>query len=403
MPGPSVSLSRCGLLHGAREPEAVWRERARAGRLRLLQLGVVLLGVGGVDDRGLDGHGTVEVDGQARDAVAPFQAPQLVEDLLGSPHGEGRNQEPALLLGGPPDGGGQPGRRVAGRMQPVAIGGLHEQDVGLGHRIGIHHDGNAVASEVAGEDEPPSADHALHDGRAEDVAGMHEPGFDAGRRCEARAPVHALDQGQRAVRVGRGEERQGRIVATRPVTVGEARLFLLQMRRVRQQDLEQIGGAARAIHGTAEAVPDEPRQVARVIDVRMAQDNGGERAGFERRARPVPQAQGLEPLEEPAVEQESAVAVLEQMLGAGDGAARGPEEGQGCARGHWHGVYDRRRTTVTVESSSGAAVPHRGGRIPAPPHSSSPRLRCYVPPGVAPWLHSSKMVTKGAGQCKSAI
>ena len=128
-------------------------------------------------------------------------------------------------------------------------------------------------------------------------------------------------------------------MAARPVPVGEARLFLLQMRRVPQQDLEQIGGAARAIHRTLEAVPDKPRQVARVIDVRVAQDDGGERARIERRPRPVPQAQGLESLEEPAVEQESVPAVLEKMLGAGDGAACGPEKGDGGARGHRHGVY----------------------------------------------------------------
>ena len=163
---------------------------------------------------------------------------------------------------------------------------------------------------------------------------MHEPRLDVGRGREAHTPVDALDQGQRAFRVRRGEERQGRIVAARPVPVGEARLFLLQMRRVRQQDLEQIGGAARAVHGSAEAVPDEARQVARVIDVRVAQDDGGERAGIEGRARPVPQAQGLEPLEEPAVEQQSAPAVLEEMLGAGDGAACGSEKGEGGARDH---------------------------------------------------------------------
>ena len=145
---------------------------------------------------------------------------------------------------------------------------------------------------------------------------MREPRLDLGRRREAHAPVHALDEAQRAFHVRRGEERQGRIVAARPVPVGEARFFLLQVRRVPQQDLEQIGGAARAIHGTAEAVPDEPRQVARVIDVRVAQDDGGKRAGIERRRAPSSQAQGLEPLEEPAVEQEPVSAVLEQMLGA---------------------------------------------------------------------------------------
>ena len=106
-----------GLLHGAREPEALRRERARAGGLHLLQLGVVLLGVGGVDDGGLDRHGTVKVDRQARDAVAPFQAPQLVEDLLGPPHREGGDQQPPRLLGGALDGGDQFNRGVAGRMQ----------------------------------------------------------------------------------------------------------------------------------------------------------------------------------------------------------------------------------------------------------------------------------------------
>jgi hypothetical protein len=48
--------------------------------------------------------------------------------------------------------------------------------------------------------------------------------------------------------------------------------------------------------------PDTEQQTGSPGDVRMAQDDGGELAGIERRPCPVSQAQGLEPLEEPAVE-----------------------------------------------------------------------------------------------------
>ena len=51
--------------------------------------------------------------------------------------------------------------------------------------------------------------------------------------------------------------------------------------------------------------------------------------GLDRRRRPVALAQRLQALEEAAVEQHAARSVLEQVLGAGDGAAGTPEKGQG--------------------------------------------------------------------------
>ena len=60
--------------------------------------------------------------------------------------------------------------------------------------------------------------------------------------------------------------------------VGEGRFFFLEMGRVRQHDLQQVRGAACAIDGAREAVPDQSRQIPGVIDVRVAQHDRAERA-----------------------------------------------------------------------------------------------------------------------------
>jgi len=92
-------------------------------------------------------------------------------------------------------------------------------------------------------------------------------------------------------------ERQRRRVLARVVPIGELGLLLLQVGGVRQHDREQIGGAAGGVDRPREAVTAEPRQVAGVIDVRVAQDDRVEALRVDGRRRPVAQPQRLQPLE----------------------------------------------------------------------------------------------------------
>ena len=101
----------------------------------------------------------------------------------------------------------------------------------------------------------------------------------------------------------------------------------LQTRGIRQHHAEEVPGPARAEHRAAVALAHQARQVAGVVDVGMAQEHGRQRGRIHARRGPVPQAQLLEPLKESAVQKQPPPPVVEQVLGAGDGAGRA-EEGE---------------------------------------------------------------------------
>src|SRR5262247_2075624 len=83
---------------------------------------------------------------------------------------------------------------------------------------------------------------------------------------------------------------------------------------------------------------------------------------------PIALPQGLEPLEEAAIEQQPVTAVLDQVLRAGDSAAGGSEEGEGrrCRHGHGWAVFLLRvrpvrpgENTLARSSLSGTELPCR--------------------------------------------
>ena len=132
-----------------------------------------------------------------------------------------------------------------------------------------------------------------------------------------------------------GVERQRRLMLAIAALVGELRVFFLQVRGVGQHQPAQIGGAAGAMHRALESLRDQPRQPAAVIDVRVREDDGVDRLGRDRQRRPVAQAQLLQALEQPAVEQDSLAIDFEEVLGAGHRAG-GTEKRQ---RGHRQATY----------------------------------------------------------------
>ena len=69
-----------------------------------------------------------------------------------------------------------------------------------------------------------------------------------------------------------------------------------------------------------EPITHESRQVTAVIDVRVGEDDRIDAAGIDRELGPVLQAQGLQTLEQSAVDEDFAPTELEQVARAGDGA-----------------------------------------------------------------------------------
>jgi hypothetical protein len=133
----------------------------------------------------LDRHRAVEIDGQLRDSPGLFELAKQIEEILGASDGEGRDQEPAPLIGRAPHRLLDDGRGVAGRVKAIAVGGFDQQSVGGRDPDRIAHDRHVVPPEIAGVHEPASAGDDLDGRGAENVAGHPETGLDAGRRFVA--------------------------------------------------------------------------------------------------------------------------------------------------------------------------------------------------------------------------
>lgn len=116
------------------------------------------------------------------------------------------------------------------------------------------------------------------------------------------------------------------------MAVGVVRLFLLEMSRVGEHDSKQLERSSGAVDRPREANPRQAREIARVVNVGVAQKDGREGCGVKGWRRPVLEAKLLQSLKEAALEEQARWARVEEELGAGDGA-RGAEERE--RRGHW--------------------------------------------------------------------
>ena len=93
------------------------------------------------------------------------------------------------------------------------------------------------------------------------------------------------------------------------MTVGVLRVFFLNATRVWQHDAAQILGPRRAEDAAPETLRDQAREIAAVIEVRVRQHDRRDVRRLDRQVAPVALAQLLEPLEQPAVDQDPGVPV----------------------------------------------------------------------------------------------
>jgi hypothetical protein len=111
--------------------------------------------------------------------------------------------------------------------------------------------------------------------------------------------------------------------------VGAPRVLLLQPPGVGQHQLAEIGGSRGAEDAAAEAVRNQPRQQPAVVEMGVRQHHRLHRRRLDRQPRPVPLAQRLQPLEHAAVDEDTMLIDLEQVLGPGNRAGRAEKRQRG--------------------------------------------------------------------------
>ena len=151
-------------------------------------------------------------------------------------------------------------------------------------------------------------------GGTKQVTGVDEIDVDAVGNRDRAVVADRLELRDRAERIRFGVERQRWVVLRVGVTVGVRSILFLNPPRVRQHDAAEILSAWRAEDASAEAVRDEPRKIAAVIEMRVRQHDSGQVRRVEGQAGPVPLAQLLQPLKQPAVNEDLRSTRIEEML-----------------------------------------------------------------------------------------
>ena len=236
---------------------------------------------------------------------------------------------------------GQP-LRVGHRVRPVAVRRLHHDRVG-GRRVRGRAEQRVVpAAEVAAEEDPVPVDGQRDRRRAEDVPGGAQPQRDPAGDRHVLVERDRLEQRQRALDVVGVVQREGGSVLGEAGLVGVRRVLLLEVGAVAQHDRRELGGLGRAPDRPAEALLDQPREVAGVVEVRVGEHDLVDGGGVHGELVPVAPPQRGRALVEPGVDQHPGARALHEEAAAGDGA-RGAEEGEG---GLDHVVHSRTRTAA---------------------------------------------------------
>ena len=246
-------------------------------------LGVIRLRVEAEDVGDAGGQGAVDIDRQGRNPPFLEQLVQAVDDLLGSPHRKGGDQQGAAPAGGFVDDRGQAvlGGLIGG-MALVAVGGLHDQDVRpVGGRGRIADDGDVGAADVAAVEQPlPPAGVMVVDveddvGAAQDVAGVDHGQVDAGKDLSAPVVAEAdeLLHGRDHVLLGVERFEEDLVLGAALLAVDVFDVALLDGGAVHQHRRAQVAGGGGGVDVAAEAVLHQAGNGAGVVDMGVGEDH----------------------------------------------------------------------------------------------------------------------------------
>jgi hypothetical protein len=149
------------------------------------------------------------------------------------------------------------------------------------------------------------------------------------------------------------------------VRIGILGFFFLKVARVSHDYRRQRGRLFGREHGPFESATAQGGDHPGMIEVRVGKDNGVHRRGVERKGLPVPQAQVLEPLVHPAVDEDRPASRLHEEAASGYGARRSEKgEGRRVQSSEDHGI----RLRCTTRRSR-----HSHHRRPGPVTSPGPK------------------------------
>ena len=109
------------------------------------------------------------------------------------------------------------------------------------------------------------------------------------------------------------------------MTVGEGRILFLEVASIRQQDLAQIARRSGAKDRSCKSLLYKQRQIARMVDMRVRQNDGANSVRRHWKPSPVFQAQCLETLKQAAIDQNARVAAFDKKFRAGNCASAAKE------------------------------------------------------------------------------
>ena len=142
------------------------------------------------------------------------------------------------------------------------------------------------------------------------------------------AELDRAEERQALLRLFHGVERQRRMVLGGAGLVVELGVFFLQVSGVGQQDAAEIDGCGRGIDRPVEALLDQPRDPAGVIEMSVREDDGIDLARWNRQVLPVALTPFLLTLEQSAIDQHlhaylaALVAGVDQVFRSGNDSGR---------------------------------------------------------------------------------
>lgn len=134
-------------------------------------------------------------------------------------------------------------------------------------------------AQVAGELHPRALDRQQDLRSSQYVSCRQEGGLDSSPKTEGSVEVLLPEAVQRPDGVGGSIYRYGRVMHGVTAEVCVARLFFLKVAAVRQKQRAQFYGARGGVNSTAEAIPDQRRNVTAVVQVCMGQQHSVNRPG----------------------------------------------------------------------------------------------------------------------------
>ena len=215
-------------------------------------------------------------------------------------------------------------------MDAITVGGFDDQHIAGGRPFRIPQDRHVLAPQIAGIEHggraSPFFDRDPNGRRPQDmpriVKGGPDPRPDQ-KRITVLDGLELFDSGQDVPGVVEGPTALAPAPALPPVDV--LAVVGLDVGRVFQHDLRQVGGRLGRMHPSAEPQFRHGGERPGMVDVGMREEHRVHGPGVESQVAVFPVLLLATALEQPAVQQDARVGGLDQVPAAGDGARRAME------------------------------------------------------------------------------